>query len=65
MAADVAADIVGELLTHGTIERATLGIGVALRKVAGLPDGEGLLVTAVRGNAAGPLETWRRAAATR
>lgn len=56
ISADVATDIVGELLTHGTVERATLGIGVALRKVPGLPSEEGLLVTAVRGNAAGPLE---------
>ncbi|AEF34605.1 serine protease PepA [Mycolicibacter sinensis] len=56
ISADVVSDIVGELLAHGTIERATLGVGVALRQVAGLPSGEGLLVTAVRHNVAGPLE---------
>ncbi len=56
ISADVVADIVGELLTHGTIERASLGISVALRQVPGLPEGEGLVVTAVRSDAAGPLE---------
>lgn len=56
ISADVVADIVGELLTHGHVERASLGVGVALRQVPDLPGSEGLLVTAVRSNVAGPLE---------
>lgn len=54
--ADTVADIVAELLTHGSIERASLGIGVTLRRVEGLPAGDGLVVTSVGDQAAGPLE---------
>ena len=48
-------DIVGELLTHGAIERASLGVGVAMRRAA-TSDTEAVVVTSVRDGAAGPLE---------
>lgn len=54
--ADTVADIVPELLSHGHIQRASLGIGVALRRVEALPNGEGLVVTSVGEKAAGPFE---------
>ncbi len=49
-------NIVGELLSHGAIERASLGVGVALRHAAEVPDGKGLVVTSLRDDVAGPLE---------
>ncbi|QRY53828.1 S1C family serine protease [Mycolicibacterium septicum] len=54
--ADTVADIVPELISHGRIERPSLGIGVALRQVESLPAGEGLVVTSVREKAAGAFE---------
>jgi S1-C subfamily serine protease len=39
-----------------SIERASLGVGVALRSLAGVPGGQGLVVTSVKDDAAGPLE---------
>ncbi|WP_396908638.1 S1C family serine protease [Mycolicibacterium sp.] len=53
--AETVADIVPELLSHGSIQRASLGIGVALRKVDGSAAGEALVVTSVSEKAAGPL----------
>ena len=53
---DTVTDIVGELLVHGTVQRASLGIGVAYRRIDHAPSGESLIVTSVRADAAGPLE---------
>jgi S1-C subfamily serine protease len=55
--ADTVYQIAPELLAHGAIERASLGVHVTFRRV---DDGTGvdrLIVTAVRSSAAGPLET--------
>nr|WP_090339721.1 trypsin-like peptidase domain-containing protein [Mycolicibacterium malmesburyense]CRL68221.1 serine protease PepA [Mycolicibacterium malmesburyense] len=49
-------DIATELLTHGTVQRASLGISVAVRTVEKLPAGEGVVVTRLGDNVAGPLE---------
>jgi S1-C subfamily serine protease len=54
--ADTVADIIAELLTHGSIERASLGVGVALRPTAGVPGGEAMTVTSVKDDAAGPFQ---------
>jgi S1-C subfamily serine protease len=53
--ADVVADIIPELITHGAIERASLGVSVAPRPVAD-DGGDRLVITAVRANAAGPFQ---------
>lgn len=54
--ADTVTDIAGELLTHGAIERASLGAGVSLRRAPSAPGGEGLMVTSLRKNPAGQLK---------
>lgn len=54
--ADTVADIVPELLTHGVIQRASLGVNVAARRVAPADSIDRLVVTAVRSTAAGPFE---------
>jgi S1-C subfamily serine protease len=51
--ADVVADIIAELITHGSIERASLGVSVATRPVGG---GDRLVITSVRASAAGPFQ---------
>lgn len=56
ISAGTVADIARELLTHGAVERASLGIGVALRPVEAIPGGEGLAVTSVGSKPAGPFE---------
>ncbi|RUP02128.1 MAG: trypsin-like serine protease [Mycobacterium sp.] len=53
---ETVANVVHELITYGAVERASLGVTVARRSVEGSPDGHALVVTAVRDNAAGPLE---------
>lgn len=55
--ADTVADIVPELLAHGAVERASLGVSVAPRRVEGADASDRLVVTAVRSTAAGPFET--------
>lgn len=54
--ADTVADIVPELLAHGAVERASLGVSVAARRGAGAGASDQLVVTAVRSTAAGPFE---------
>lgn len=54
--ADTVTDVVEELISHGSIERASLGVGVALRPLANVPNGQGLVVTSIRDDAAGRLE---------
>lgn len=49
-------DIATELLTHGAIQRASLGISVAVRTVESLPAEKGVVVTRLGDNVAGPLE---------
>jgi len=55
--AETVADIAPELIAHGAIERASLGISVVPRVVdAGAPSRERLVVTAVRNSSAGPFQ---------
>lgn len=54
--ADTVSEVVHELITYGAVERASLGVTVARRAFKGTPDGHALVVTAIRSNAAGPLE---------
>ncbi|MFL0287812.1 S1C family serine protease [Mycobacterium sp. SMC-21] len=54
--ADIVAEVVHELITYGAVERASLGVSVTRRTIDGAADGHGLVVTAVKANAAGPLE---------
>lgn len=56
--ASTVADIVPELIAHGSIAHASLDIGVAVRQVTmdGEPPGEYLVVTRVRSSSAGPFE---------
>jgi serine protease Do len=54
--AETVADVVSELIEFGSVQRASLGVSVARRAVTGAPGGYALIVTAVRANAAGPLE---------
>lgn len=54
--ADTVADIIPELLAHGAIERASLGVSVAPRRVGGAEGSDRLVVTAVRNSASGPFE---------
>jgi serine protease Do len=56
VSADTVADIVPELLMFGAVERASLGVGVALRRAPDIPGGEGLRVTSVKANPSGPLQ---------
>ncbi len=55
--AETVADIAPELIAHGAIERASLGISVVPRLVdADTPSCERLVVTAVRSSSAGPFQ---------
>lgn len=54
--ADTVADIIPELLAHGSITRASLGVSVAPQRPEERADGERLVVTAVRNLAAGPFK---------
>lgn len=54
--ADTVAEVVHELITYGAVERASLGVTVARRVVAGGDGGHVLVVTGVRATAAGPFE---------
>jgi serine protease Do len=51
--AETVRDIVPELLTHGKVERASLGVSIAPRRVDAM---DRVVVTAVRNTAAGPFE---------
>ena len=51
---ETVADIIPELLTHGEVVRASLGVTVAVQQAEG-NDPQRLVVTAVRSTAAGPL----------
>jgi len=53
--AETVAETVDELITHGAIERASLGVKVAKRAVQDLPRPHALVVTALRTNPAGPF----------
>lgn len=53
--ADTVADIVPELLAHGSVQRASLGVSVAPRRVGGAEGSDRLVVTAVKNTAAGPF----------
>lgn len=52
---ETVAQVVSELITYGTVERASLGVTVARKPVSGVPTGHALVVTALRNNPAGPL----------
>ena len=54
--AETVHDIVPELLTHGAVERASLGVSVAARRVDERVSSPMLVVTAVRSTAAGPFQ---------
>jgi serine protease Do len=54
--AETVAEIVPEILTYGCIERASLGVSVAPKRVDGDPPAARLVVTAVRSTAAGPFK---------
>lgn len=54
--ADTIAEVAGELITYGAVERASLGVTVARRAVPGARYEHALVITAVRSNVAGPLE---------
>jgi serine protease Do len=51
--ADTVADIIPELLTHGSVERASLGISVKSRRDAEMDNADRLVVTAVNSPGAG------------
>ncbi len=55
--AETVNDIVPELLQHGVVLRASLGVSVASRRVDADDAAERLVVTAVRSNSAGPFES--------
>ncbi len=48
-------EVVRELIAHGSVERASLGVTVARKPVDGTPTGHALVITALRKNPAGPL----------
>lgn len=49
-------DIVPELISHGAVERASLGVSVAPRRIEALGNSTRLVITAVRSTSAGPFE---------
>lgn len=53
--AETIAEVARELLTSGSVERASLGVTVARKSVKGTPTGHALVITALRNNPAGPL----------
>lgn len=53
--AETIAEVAREILTHGSVERASLGITVARKSIKGAPSGHALVITALRSNPAGPL----------
>jgi serine protease Do len=53
--AETVADVARELITYGSVERASLGVTVARKQVRGVPTGHALVITALRTNPAGPL----------
>lgn len=53
--ADTVSEVVRQLITHGSVERASLGVTVARRSVNGTPTGHALVITGLRNDPAGPL----------
>ena len=53
--AETVSEVARELITYGSVERASLGVTVARRSVSGAPTGHALVITALRNNPAGPL----------
>ena len=56
ISAETVSDIVPELLSYGSIVRASLGVGVAMRRGSEIPGGERLRITSVKESCAGPLQ---------
>lgn len=53
--AETIAEVAQEILDHGSVERASLGVTVARKSVKGRPAGHALVITALRNNPAGQL----------
>lgn len=53
--ADTVTEVAAEIIAHGTVERAALGVTVARKSVEGLPTPHAMVITALRSNPAGPL----------
>lgn len=53
--AETVAEVAQEILAHGSVERASLGVTVARKSVKGRPAGHALVITALRNIPAGPL----------
>lgn len=54
--AETVSEVARELITYGSVERASLGVTVSRRSVNGTPTGHALVITALRNNPAGPLQ---------
>lgn len=53
--AETVSEVASELITYGSVERASLGVTVSRRSVSGTQAGHALVITALRANPAGPL----------
>lgn len=53
--AETVSEVAREIIAHGSVQRASLGVTVAQKPVKGAPTGHALVITALRNNPAGPL----------
>lgn len=53
--AETVSEVARELITYGSVERASLGVTVSRKSVSGTPTGHALVITALRADPAGPL----------
>ena len=53
--AETVSEVASELIAHGSVQRASLGVTVARKPISGAPTGHALVITAVQDNPAGPL----------